>query len=103
LKPWAEKNGIAMPYIPSFAYNNAHMFYLVCKNIKQRTELIAHLKSNNILAVFHYISLHTSPYYEGKHNGRSLPEADRYTDCLVRLPMYYDLDFEEVVYHLSSF
>ena len=95
LKLWAEKHEIGMPLVHDFASNNAHMFYLVCKDLDQRTQLIAFLKGNNILAVFHYISLHTSPFYEAKHDGRNLPETDRYTDCLVRLPMYYDLEQEQ--------
>ena len=73
------------------------MFYLVCESLEQRTALIKQLKDNGILAVFHYLSLHSSPYYADKHDGRSLPECDRYADCLVRLPMYYDLKDEEVI------
>lgn len=91
LKLSAHKNGIQLPLIPSSSSNNAHMFYLVCKNLEQRSKLIAHLKANAILAVFHYISLHKSPFYEGKHDGRVLTETDRYTDCLVRLPLFYEL------------
>ena len=41
-----------------------------------------------------YLSLHKSPFYKDKHDGRTLPETDRYSDCLVRLPMYYDIDAE---------
>jgi dTDP-4-amino-4,6-dideoxygalactose transaminase len=73
------------------------MFYLVCNNLEQRSALIKHLKDNGVLAVFHYLSLHSSPYYADKHDGRELPECDRYADCLVRLPMYYDLKDEEVI------
>ena len=58
--------------------------------------IIKKLKENDILAVFHYLSLHSSEYYKDKHDGRSLPECDRYADCLVRLPMYYDLAESEV-------
>ena len=87
---------LALPVIPSYATNNAHMFYLVCDSLEQRTALIKHLKDNGVLAVFHYLSLHTSPYYSDKHDGRELSECDRYADCLVRLPMYYDLKDEEV-------
>lgn len=86
-----------LPNIPSYATNNAHMFYLVCNNLEERTALIKHLKDNGILAVFHYLSLHSSPYYQNKHDGSELPECDRYADCLVRLPMYYDLNDEEVI------
>ena len=86
-----------LPDLPEYATNNAHMFYLVCNNLEKRTALIKHLKDNGVLAVFHYLSLHSSPYYQDKHDGRELPECDRYVDCLVRLPMYYDLKDEEVV------
>jgi dTDP-4-amino-4,6-dideoxygalactose transaminase len=72
------------------------MFYLVCNSLEERTALIKHLKDNGVLAVFHYLSLHSSPYYMDKHDGRELVECDRYADCLVRLPMYYDLKDEEV-------
>ncbi len=86
----------ALANIPDYATNNAHMFYLVCNNLEERTALIKHLKDHGILAVFHYLSLHSSPYYTDKHDGRELPECDCYADCLVRLPMYYDLKDEEV-------
>jgi dTDP-4-amino-4,6-dideoxygalactose transaminase len=85
------KNKISLPFVPDYASNNAHMFYLICKDLEQRTEFIDRLKAKNILAVFHYISLHSSPYYENKHDGRILFETNRYTDCILRLPMYYEL------------
>ena len=88
---------LALPNLPDYATNNAHMFYLVCKSLEQRTALIKHLKDNGIQAVFHYLSLHSSPYYMDKHDGRDLPECDRYADCLVRLPMFYDLKDEQVI------
>jgi dTDP-4-amino-4,6-dideoxygalactose transaminase len=97
LKTWADANEIKMPFIPENATNNAHMFYLVCKNLEQRTALIDKLKNDTILAVFHYISLHKSPFYEGKHDNRILVETDRYTDCLVRLPLFYELETKPVI------
>ena len=80
------------------------MFYLVCNSLEQRTALIKRLKDSGILAVFHYLSLHSSPYYADKHDGRELSECDRYADCLVRLPMFYDLKDEEVttICHIIS-
>ena len=96
LKPLADRGLFRLPNIPDYATNNAHMFYLVCNNLAERTALIQKLKENDILAVFHYLSLHSSPYYHDKHDGRVLPNCDRYADCLVRLPMYYDLDIEDV-------
>ena len=96
LKPLAEQGRFSLPDIPDYATNNAHMFYLVCNSLEERTALIKKLKENDILAVFHYLSLHSSEYYKDKHDGRSLPECDRYADCLVRLPIYYDLAESEV-------
>lgn len=85
-----------LPDIPEYATNNAHMFYLVLPDLEKRTALIAHLKANGAGAVFHYLSLHSSEYYHAKHDGRALPQCDRYADCLVRLPLFYDLSMEEV-------
>lgn len=96
LRDWAKNNEIKLPYIPNTATNNAHMFYLVCKNVEQRTEIINRLKANNISAVFHYLSLHKSPYYFDKHDGRELEMSDYYSDCLVRLPMYYELSEKQL-------
>jgi dTDP-4-amino-4,6-dideoxygalactose transaminase len=96
LKNWANENNIQLPNIPSFASNNAHMFYLVCQDLQQRTELIDKLKKNNILAVFHYLSLHNSPFYSDKHDGRTLEITDRISDTLIRLPLYYELSKENI-------
>ena len=98
LSPIAEKKHFKLPIIPEYATNNAHMFYLVCESLEQRSQLIKNLKDNDVLAVFHYLSLHKSPYYHNKHDGRILPQSDRYTDCLVRLPLYYDLGLDAVHY-----
>ena len=89
---------LALPNLPDYATNNAHMFYLVCNSLEQRTALIKHLKEHDIQAVFHYLSLHSSPYYTDKHDGRDLPECDRYADCLVRLPLFYDLADDTVLH-----
>ncbi|AOW08118.1 dTDP-4-amino-4,6-dideoxygalactose transaminase [Flavobacterium gilvum] len=97
LKKWAEQKDIKIMSIPNEATNNGHMFYLVCKSIEQRSTLIEHLKNEGVLAVFHYISLHSSPYYNDKHNGRELVNSDMFTDRLLRLPMFYELDVESVV------
>ncbi len=85
-----------LPNVPAYATNNAHMFYIVCRNLEERTSLIAHLKSKGILSVFHSLSLHSSEYYTPKHDGRALPNCDKFADCLVRLPMYYELTEEQV-------
>lgn len=96
LKPLAEKGYFSLPDIPEYATNNAHMFYLVCRNLEERTALIKFLKEHEIQAVFHYLSLHSSEFYKSKHDGRELPECDRYMDTLVRLPLFYDLEITDV-------
>jgi dTDP-4-amino-4,6-dideoxygalactose transaminase len=87
---------IRLPHIPDFATNNAHMYYIGCRSLKERTELVAHLKQNNINAVFHYLSLHKSQFYAPKYHGPDLPNSDRWTDTLLRLPLFYDLTTEQV-------
>ncbi len=91
LNAWAKINDVKIPALPFYASNNAHMFYLICKDIEQRSALIAHLKAYDIMAVFHYISLHSSPFYLNRHDGRALQYTERYSACLVRLPFYYGL------------
>lgn len=96
LQGLAAKGFVRLPQIPGYASNNAHMFYLVCRNLEERTGLIAHLKSNGITAPFHYLALHKSEYYLNHSELRSeLPNCDMYADCLVRLPMYYELELEQ--------
>ena len=91
-----------MPNIPEYGTNNAHMFYLICNSLEERTKLIAYLKANEILSVFHYISLHSSPYYMDKYDGGELSNCDMYADSLVRLPMYYELKLSQVDYIVSK-
>ncbi len=97
LRNWANTNQVGLPQIQDYATNNAHMFYLVCPSLEFRDTLIAKLKAENVHAVFHYQSLHKSPYYQEKHDYRELPESDEYTDCLVRLPMWVGVDVEVVI------
>ena len=83
--------GIDRPSIPAYATNNGHLFYLVCRDAAERTALIDFLQQRQILAIFHYLPLHTSPFYAGRHDGRTLPWAENYATRLVRLPLYYEL------------
>jgi dTDP-4-amino-4,6-dideoxygalactose transaminase len=84
------------PRIPDFATNNAHMFYLLCRDEGLRSGIIEVLRRHGINAVFHYISLHTSKFYGVKYDGDSLPNCDYYSDVLVRLPMFYDLEADSI-------
>ena len=73
------------------------MFYIVCRNLEERTGLIAYLKEKGITAPFHYLSLHKSEWYMDNCKLRpELPNCDMYADCLVRMPMYYELELEDV-------
>jgi dTDP-4-amino-4,6-dideoxygalactose transaminase len=102
LKDWAAKLNISLPVIPDYATNNGHMFYLVTNNANQRDALIKHLKENGIYAVFHYLSLHKSEYYKDKYDGKELVWADKYSNCLVRLPFYYELTKEDQQYIIDA-
>lgn len=85
-----------LPIIPDYATNNAHMFYLDCNTPETRTMIIDILKSNKILSVFHYLSLHKSDFFSSQHDGRQLNNSDRFTDSILRLPLYYDLSLNDV-------
>lgn len=87
---------VKLPYIPEYATNNAHMFYLLCPSLEYRTALMKFLKENDVQTTFHYLPLHSSKYYEDKHDGRELPNCDRYGDTLVRLPLFYELTDWEI-------
>ncbi|MCE3280309.1 MAG: TDP-4-keto-6-deoxy-D-glucose transaminase [Bacteroidetes bacterium] len=94
------KGILRLPQIPEYATNNAHMFYIICEDLESRSNLIKHLSESKIYAVFHYLSLHKSSYYKDKYVGPELPFSDLYSDCLVRLPFYYELndsDIEKVI------
>ena len=87
---------VKLPYIPEYATNNAHMFYLLCPSLEYRTALMKFLKENDVQTTFHYLPLHSSKYYEDKHDGRELPNCDRYGNTLVRLPLFYELTDWEI-------
>lgn len=91
LKSLDEKSFFRIPVIPEYATNNGHMFYLVMQNEEHRNALIKYLKSKQIHPVFHYQSLHKSKYYKNKFSGNELPNANNFTETLVRMPMYYGL------------
>lgn len=96
LKPLADRGFFTIQSWPETATNNGHMFYLICRSLDERSKLIAHLKAQGILTVFHYLSLHQSPFYAEKHDGRALPQSDFYSDCLVRLPLFFELSDSQI-------
>lgn len=90
--PLAEEGKVELPFIPKECIHNAHMFYIKCKDLEERTAFIQFMKENGVGCVFHYVPLHSAP--AGKKYGR-FHGVDKYTtadsDRLVRLPMYYGM------------
>lgn len=92
----SKEGKIGLPIIPNYATNNAHMFYITCSDLETRSRLIEFLKKNEVHAVFHYLSLHKSEFYSQYYSGENLPNSDKFTDNLLRLPMFYELEITEV-------
>ncbi len=93
-----QKGHLQVPELPAYATNNGHIYFVWCQDLAQRTALIAHLRSKQVHAVFHYLSLHNSPYFADKHDGRAMPQSDFFMDRLLRLPLYYELTDAQVDY-----
>lgn len=101
--PLADSGNIEIPFIPDDCANNAHIFYIKCKNLEERTDFISYMKANGVICVFHYIPLHSSPagekfgYFFGK---------DRFTtsesERLVRLPLWYGMKDVDVITVISA-
>lgn len=85
-----------LPSIPPFATVNGHLFYLTLQNQAERQKLLESLKNQGVQAATHYLSLHSSPYFEPRHDGRELKNSDLFTDCLLRLPLFADLTDQQV-------
>lgn len=98
LRSHVEQYGIQLPDIPDYATNNGHMYYLVCPTLEFRTQLMASLKEHDIQTTFHYLPLHSSVYYKDQFQGEPLVHCDHYGDCLVRLPLFYELTDEQATY-----
>lgn len=95
LRHYAEQRKYSIPCIPEYNQGNGHVFYIVLPSEAERTALIAYLKECDIQAVFHYLSLHQSEYFKEKYQGETLVHSDRYTACLLRLPLFNDITIEQ--------
>ena len=93
---------IKRPIITDYATNNAHMFYIICNNLESRSRLIEFLKFNKIMAVFHYSPLHKSEYYLRFNPYQKLKNAEKYDECLLRLPLFYELTGKQQDYIISK-
>ena len=96
LKPLETKGKLKLPFVPNYSSNNAHMFYICLKSQEQRKGLIDFLAKNGIHAVFHYVSLNKSPYYLSQFEKVDLVNSDYYSECLLRLPFYFELSEDEI-------
>lgn len=99
LKELEDKKILELPKIPKECSHNAHMFYIKCKNLEERSKLTEFLKENLIYSVFHYIPLHTAEAGKkfGRFNGKDIFTTQE-SERLLRLPMYYGLKEEEILY-----
>jgi dTDP-4-amino-4,6-dideoxygalactose transaminase len=91
LLPIQKQGKFYLPIIPDYATHNGHLFYLVCKSFNERRKLINYLNQKEVQAVFHYQPLHKSQYFKNKYTGDPLVNCDRFGECLVRLPFFYEL------------
>ena len=97
LEPLANKGLLSLPVIPKECTHNAHMFYIKCKDLEQRSKFIEYMRERGIICVFHYIPLHSSPAgikfgsFKGKDVFTTL-ESEK----LVRLPLYYGISDEDL-------
>lgn len=102
LLPLQQQAKVMLPHLPEYAYNNAHIFYLVCASLVERDALIKFLKENGVQAMFHYPGLHSSPFFNKLHAGSlSLPNAEKFSDGLLRLPLYTELEPEKIAFICS--
>ena len=103
LKDLEETGRITLPYIPEECEHNGHMFYLKCKDLEERTALLKHLKQSGILAVFHYVPLHSSKAGRrfGRFNGEDV-YTTKESERIVRLPMYYGLTKQDRDYVIEK-
>jgi dTDP-4-amino-4,6-dideoxygalactose transaminase len=107
LAPLVERGSIHIAEVPQHCVSNYHMFYVLTADVEERTALIEHLRAAGILAVFHYVPLHSSPFAQSLGIPRThLPVTDDVSARLLRLPMYFDLtdqEVEEVAGHVLDF
>ncbi|MES2278840.1 MAG: dTDP-4-amino-4,6-dideoxygalactose transaminase [Bacteroidota bacterium] len=87
---------VTLPFIPNGVIHNAHTFYFVLPSLNIRQKFITFMSQNGVQVQFHYIPLHDSPFYKKHHDNRKLPMANKYKNCLVRLPLFYDMTEDEV-------
>ncbi|MCC6459893.1 MAG: dTDP-4-amino-4,6-dideoxygalactose transaminase [Saprospiraceae bacterium] len=101
LKEFQDKGYLKLPFISNQSQHNAHIFYITLNSQADRDRLLYFLKERGIIATFHYSGLHQCPYYQKRYKKTSLANAEKYSGRLLRLPLFYDLSFEEQAYVLE--
>jgi dTDP-4-amino-4,6-dideoxygalactose transaminase len=96
LQPLASKGFFQLPQVEKFMNHNAHIFYLECRNEMERNELIQFLKAKNIASAFHYSPLHESKFYVENNPKLNLPNASKWSSCLLRLPLFVEMTDDEI-------
>jgi dTDP-4-amino-4,6-dideoxygalactose transaminase len=102
LKPLEQEGCIKLPHIPEKIDINGQIFYFTCKSLSERNNLIEFLKEKGITATFHYLPLHNSEYYKNVHGKRKLLNTIKFSECLIRLPIFFELKDEEIEYITSA-
>ncbi|WP_028980066.1 dTDP-4-amino-4,6-dideoxygalactose transaminase [Sporocytophaga myxococcoides] len=102
LKPLQELSVVTLPVLSEGSTMNGQLFYILCKDEKDRNALLDFLNLEKIKAVFHYLPLHLSPFFMNKHDGRSLPVTESASGRLIRLPLFYEMKDEEQNYIISK-
>ena len=95
LKPLERQGFLECPVIPDFATVNGNIFYITLESAETRDLMISYLKQHGISALFHYLPLHSSQYFRGRHDGRPLPNTVKFSETLLRLPFYNSLKKSE--------
>ena len=96
LKPLKDEKHLDLPFFSSHSIHNAHLFYVVCSSSAQRNLMMNYLAQFDIPTASHYSNLHSSPFYKSKYKGEPLVNADKYADSLLRLPLHYYLNEEDI-------
>ena len=102
LKPFADSGNISIPDLPDYATRNGNMFFLVTRNPEERLAMLDFLGKKGVYAVFHYLPLHSSDFFEDKHDGRALTNTDHFSECVIRLPFYNEMSDDEIDHVVTS-
>jgi dTDP-4-amino-4,6-dideoxygalactose transaminase len=102
LKEMADAQFFRLPVIPEYATNNAHIFYLSTTSAVAQRVLLYYLKHAGVQAIFHYLPLHQSPFFTQGNAPAKLPNAERFAETLIRLPLFVELAHSDIVQACSA-